>query len=130
MTIAFELQKAVEDAISAALGVTATVYDDVPQTPSYPYVYIGDMTDGEWDADDFYGREPTLTLHTFSQYSGAKECKNIMDTIKGTLHDQTLTVTGAKIVLCNWEFAQSFLDPDGLTRHGVQRFRFILTEGA
>ena len=45
------------------------------------------------------------------------------------LDRQALSLTGHNLVLLRFEFSQAMLDPDGLTRHGVQRFR-ALTQAA
>jgi hypothetical protein len=128
MSTEWEVQKAVYNAIKAAMPATVPVLDNVPDNQAAPYVSIGDGTDIEWDTDDSYGRETTITVHTWSSYRGMKEVKELMFLIKTALHNVSLVVTGEKLVLCFWEFSETMLDSDGLTRHGVQRFRLI-TEG-
>jgi hypothetical protein len=128
MGVQWNLQQAVYNTIKtplAALTPTVPTFDDVPQDQAAPYVRVGEMTEVPWDADDFVGRETTITVHSWSTYRGMKEIKDIMDTIKATLHNQQLTVTGETFVLGFMEFSQAILESDGLTRHGVQRFRFI-----
>jgi hypothetical protein len=111
------------------------LYDHVPQADDagnavpFPYVAIGDETDVPWDTDDSVGREATITIHTLSRYKGKKQAQNIMGAIKAALHQHALAVAGQVTVLCYWEYAEIFTEPDGVTRHGVQRFR-IITEGA
>jgi len=102
--------------------------DDAGSTVAFPYVALGDETDVQWDTDDSVGREATLTIHTLSRYRGKKEAHNIMGAIKTALHQHALAVSGQVTVLCYWEFSEIFTEPDGITRHGVQRFR-IITEG-
>ena len=63
----------------------------------------------------------TSTLDT-----GAKETKNIMDRIHDLLHDSSLSVTGFNLVNLRFEFSDILRDPDGVTRHGVMRFRAII----
>ena len=110
------------------------IYDHVPQNTAgesvapFPYLVIGDTTDAEFDTDDIIGRESTITLHAWSRYLGMQQLKNIMDQVKAVLHNQPLAVTGEHVVYVFWEFAETFRDPDGKTRHGVTRFR-ITTQG-
>jgi hypothetical protein len=146
MGASWELQKAVRtrlraDATLAALLATdpvaggAAVLDHVPQpedgasAAAFPYVTVGDDTEQEWDTDNTTGREHTLTLHAWSRYLGKKQVKDILDAMKAALHNQPLTVSGLHVVLVLAEYAESFVDPDGITRHGVLRVR-VLTEGA
>lgn len=105
--------------------VGSRVYDDVPQETPFPYVVIGDDTSIEWDQDCSTGSESTITLHTWSRYSGRMETKLMLQAIYGALHRNELTITGGHNVVCHAEFQESFLDPDGETRHGVIRFRLL-----
>ena len=58
-----------------------------------------------------------------------KEIKTIMSAIFETLHDGALSVAGQTIVLCQEISADAFIDNDGETRRGIQKFR-IITETA
>lgn len=146
MPTAFEIQKAVFGKLDGTAALTAllaahaftvgkkAIYDDVPQADksekdtAFPFVVIGDTTEIPFDTDSSNGRESTLTIHSYSRYRGKKELKDVMDAIKAALHDATLVVSGELFVFCFWEFAETMPDPDGRTRHGVQRFR-LLTDG-
>lgn len=112
----------------------ARIYDNVPQgtwdddDQSFSdYVTVGDDTAVEAGTKTFDAQELTVTLHTWSRYNGRKRCKQIMGAIYTALHNQSLAVSGGTLVNLRWEFADSFLDEDGQTRHGVQRFRFYVT---
>jgi hypothetical protein len=104
------------------------VFDHVPQQQPYPYVNIGDLTGVEYDTDDKDGGEITITVHTWSRARGMKELAELMDAVYAALHNQSFAVAGEVVVLCYFEFVQTMTEPDGLTRHGVQRFRFITQE--
>ena len=107
----------------------ASVYDEVPEGSSFPYVVIGETTALEYGTKDVDGSENTVTIHVWSQYRGAKETKNIMDRIHDLLHDYNLSVTGANLINLRFEFLDLIRDPDGITRHGVMRFRAIMLGG-
>ena len=147
MGVALDIQAAFFNKLDGTAGVTTlladhaytvgkkAIYDDVPQANdagsavAFPYVALGDTVEVQWDTDDSVGRETVQAVHTFSRYKGKKELKNIMDAIKAALHQASLAVSGQVVILVHWENTDSFLEPDGVTRHGVQRFR-IITEGA
>lgn len=120
-----EIQTAIYEAV-AAIGYPT--YDDVPQVTAYPYIVVGDDRSIPFDTDDSVGSETTCTIHVWSQYRGRKEVKEIMRSVYHTLNRANLTITGGHLVECHAEFEESFLDPDGLTRHGVIRFRLIVEE--
>ena len=128
----WETQQAVLTTLRGASGLTAllasglsSIVDHAAADTLYPYVLIGEATarPGEADSKDSDAFEQTLTIHTWSQYRGLKEVKQIMAQIVSALDQASLTVTGHNLIQAQFEFSETFLDPDGLTRHGVQRFR-------
>ena len=104
----------------------AAVYDEVPEGSAYPYVNIGEETATAFDTKDLAGSQITINLHVWSQYKGSKEAKNIMDRVHTLLHDTSLSVTGFNLINLRFEFADILRDPDGITRHGVMRFRAVM----
>ena len=129
----FNLQKAIFSALNGDSTLTstlsATIHDHVPQGTQFPYVVIGEetMTDDSSTKDiDF--NEFTLVIHTFSRNRGRKEAKEIMARVYELLHKASLTVTGANHINTRFEFHDVIKENDGLTYHGVQRFRTILSD--
>jgi hypothetical protein len=120
------LQGAVYAALSTALAPTK-VYDDPPQGCAFPYVVVGEdaCTDASSKIEE--GEDIDLTVHAWSRYQGKKQAREIIAAIKDALHGQPLTVAGWGLVLARFEFSTVFPDPDGLTMHGVARFRFVLS---
>ena len=92
-----------------------------------PYVKVGDQTMVDDGTKDKKGSDFTLIVHTFSRYRGSKEIKEIMSLVYDVLHESSLSVSGAMNNM-RFEFSDIIKEPDGLTTHGVQRFRtFVLT---
>lgn len=132
------LQKAVYERLSAYTGLTdllaadpafadtPAVYDHVPQEAAYPYVVIGDDYPLEWDTDTTTGTDTEMTIHVWSRFRGRKETKQIQDAIYAALHRHELVVDGAHTVSIEFEDARSFVEDDGLTRHGVISVRALL----
>lgn len=126
------LQQAVYDRLTADAGLTALlaegaagVFDHVPQASAFPYVTIGEASavPGELASKTEPALAQSLTLHVWSRDRGFGETKRILAALTAALDDAPLTVAGQTLVALRFEFAATFLDPDGLTRHGVQRFR-------
>lgn len=130
MSVEFALQTAVYSALTSdasLMNLVTAIYDDVPQGDAeLPYVTIGDAQHNEWDTDTELGRQVTLTLHSWSQYAGRKEIKNIQGAIYDVLHRGSLSITGYTLVLCDFVSSETFLDSDGQTRHGVQVFNVLI----
>jgi len=126
MSGSLSLQQAVFDALVAALSVS--VYDHVPDDAAFPYVVVGEDTLNMWDTKSINGFDAMVTLHTWSRYRGRKECKQIQGNIYDALHDAPLAITGYNHVYTYLDNEDSFLDEDGLTRHGVSRYRVVFAK--
>jgi hypothetical protein len=111
-----------------------TVFDTAPFLPegapstSFPYCVIGNDTTEPWDTDDTLGTQISLTLHFWSRAKGMKQVKALMDQAYGLLHRAALTKTGYSVIDCLFEFGEAMNDPDGQTKHGVQRYRLTIRE--
>jgi hypothetical protein len=129
----WSLQTAIYSTLTGSTAVQAfvgtRVYDEVSQGTAAgvtkPYIVIGESTQADWSTKTFDGQESTITLHAFSEYKGQKEVKQIGNAIYGALHNGTLSVSGQTLVLCQFEFSDSFMEGDGVTRHLVQRYRTL-----
>ncbi len=123
------VQEAIHDALvgdtTLQTLVGTRVYDAVPDDATYPYVTIGDADATEWDTKNSFGMDQMLHIHTWSRYRGQREAKLIMSAIHGALHNQPLTVDGHDLISLRFSASFVVMDPDGLTRHGVSRFRAI-----
>ena len=125
-------QFALQSSIYSALNVSAItttlscgVYDEVVEGNSYPFIALGEETAIDYSTNNLVGAETTINIHIWSQYKGSKETKNIMDKIHDLLHDVSLSVSGVNLINLRFEYSDIMRDPDGITRHGVMRFRAI-----
>ena len=116
------------DQSSTLQNLVTDVYDFVPESTAFPYVKIGEQTMVDDGTKDKKGSNFTLEVHTFSRYRGSVEIKNIMSVVYDILHESSLSVSGASLVNMRFEFSDIIKENDGLTTHGVQRFRvFVLS---
>ena len=113
-----------DNTLTNTLG--AGVFDEVLENATYPFVSIGEETAVDYSTKDLDGGEFTINIHVWSQYKGAKQTKEIMDRVHDLLHDSSLSVSGFNLVNLRFEFSDILRDPDGVTRHGVMRFRAII----
>lgn len=125
-----QLQKTIFDSLSGDNNLTstlgATVYDYVPDSSSFPYVKLGEETAIDNGTKSLQGNEHTLVIHSFSRYRGSKQIKEIMSRIYALLHESSLSVSGASLVNLRFEFSDVIKENDGLTSHGLQRFRAVV----
>lgn len=124
----FQLQSAIYTALNVN-AITATlncgVYDEVIEGNSYPFITLGEETAIDYSTNNLVGAETTINIHIWSRYKGSKQTKEIMDKVHDLLHDVSLTVSGVNLINLRFEYSDILRDPDGITRHGVMRFRAI-----
>tara|TARA_R110002153_G_scaffold238911_1_gene393348 strand:+ start:20540 stop:20944 length:405 start_codon:yes stop_codon:yes gene_type:complete len=126
----WELQKAIftklNGFVDGLASANISVYDDIPQDTNYPYVQIGEETAVNDGTKTLDAVEHTLTIHVWSQYRGRREIKTIMKSVYDLLHNTAISVTGASLVNVRQEFSTTLAENDGITRHGVMRFRAVV----
>ena len=126
----FALQTAVFAKLSTDSNLTTTlgakVFDDIPEETPYPYVQLGEDVAIDYSTKDQTGSEVSVNVDVWSRYRGSLEAKNIMDRVHTLLHDSSLSVAGSNFINMRFEFSDIIRDPDGITRHGVMRFRAIM----
>lgn len=123
MTAQPALYAAVYAALSAAPSIGAGVYDAVPQDAAYPHIEIAGGSAVDWSAQQLPAEESTIEIHVWSRYRGYAEARALLAEVKSRLHERALDMTGARFIDCRFEDSELFTDADGLTRHGVIRFR-------
>lgn len=113
-------------------GSVPAIFDQVPQASDsgsdapFPYVRMAGPTDFEEDTDTETGFQSTVIIHTWSRARGNEEAQEIQAQIYAALHwYEGLAVTGFGVSGIFQEFSEIMTGPDGITRHGVQRFRVI-----
>ena len=125
----FALQTTIYNALNVS-AVTTTlscgVYDEVIEGNTYPFITLGEETTIDYSTKTATGSETTINIHIWSQYKGSKQTKEIMDKVHDLLHDSNLSVTGFNLINLRFEYSDIMRDPDGITRHGVMRFRAII----
>jgi hypothetical protein len=106
-----------------------SVLDHVPSGTAFPYVVIGESSARPMDSQGVSGSDVTLTIHSYSRGSGMQQVRRIMSAIYDVLHNASFAVPNQILILCQCLGAETALEGDGLTRHGIQRFQ-IITEPA
>ena len=109
-------------------GLITGVFDGVPDGQTLPIVVIGEQTSNDNGSKTLDGRDYIFNVDVFSDYRGMKEIKNIQKEIYRLLHESSLSVSGASFVDCRCEFTTDILEDDGITRHGVMRFRAFVMD--
>ena len=125
----WNLQKAVYTRLTGdatLMALITGVYDDVPEDSTYPYCVIGEESAINSGTKTVDAVEHSLSLHVWSRYRGLYEIKTIMERIYTLLHDYDLSVTDVSFINLRQEFETTIVDADGITRHGIIRFRAVV----
>ncbi len=126
----WQLQQAVYGVLIGSAWLTtllggARIYDDVPQAAPYPHVGLGQTASSDWGTGTEDGEEHILTLHVWSQGGGRGEAQRIIAALRDVLHTASLTLTGHVLVSLRQQFSDVRRDPDGVTIHGIVRYRAV-----
>lgn len=125
------IQKAVYARLTShapLLALVTGVFDEVPQSQAFPYVVIGGGMHQDWDTLGETGFECDLAIDVWDRaHRGRQTVKRAQDEIYAALHRQAYTVPGGGLVDSLIELTESFLDQDGVTFHGVQRLRLVVS---
>ncbi len=134
-----ELRIAIVTALKAHAQLTAllaadplngapAVYDHVVQNAAFPYEVVGEPNGVDHDTDDTLGWDAELTIHQFSRFRGFEEVERIQRENDDALNRTEPALVDGRIVTLHRVSVDGVLDPDGLTRHGIHRFRAIIEE--
>ncbi len=135
----FELRVAIVTALKAyapltallaadPLDATSAVFDHAPQDAAFPYEVVGEPNGVDHDTDTTLGWDAELTIHQFSRFRGFEEVERIQRENDDALNRTEPVLVDGRIVTLHRVSVNGVLDPDGLTRHGIHRFRAILEE--
>lgn len=130
-----ELYAALYTALSGAAGLTSAlggsgkVYEGkAPDNAAVPYVVIGDATAVDAGASLRDSQEHTVTIHVWTVEPGKLQLLNIMAAVRAVLHDADLALSGGALANLRQEFSNTTGDPDGVSQHGVMRYRAVTTD--
>lgn len=129
--VSIELAAAIYTALAAhaglatELGGAGRIYDNAPAGAATPYVVIGEETAVDYSGSAVDGMEHTVTIHTFTEQQGRLGCLKLQKQIRACLHDAALTLAAGTCANIRQEMRETMRDPDGVSWHGVQRFRAV-----
>lgn len=124
-----DIQGAIYHALTLALA-PIPVRDHVHRDQAYPYTTIGEMSATPDDALTARGNDIELTVHHWSRQPEMAEIQNMMQRAYSALHYKRFRMEGAQWVQTVYVIAQTLRDIDGVTRHGIMRFRVsVFTAG-
>lgn len=116
-------QEAIALALAAAMpSVSRGSHPPPTGNDALPYVQFGQS-----EVRDAFvpGHEILTEVHVWSVKEGPHEAKTLQGQIRDALHSFDFSRGGWKFTNVREDTARTFLDVDGETWHGVQRFRAL-----
>jgi len=105
------------------------VFDENPENEPYPYVVMGEVTASDWSDKFEDGMEIYSTIHVWSQYHGRKEADLMADGLLQALTSSPLDLgSDFRAALNVLDGYNLIVDLDGITRHGILRFKYLIEE--
>lgn len=134
MALFTDYQKAViallkADATLTALVPAARISEAPADTLEYPHMWVEEAGGEDWSTKTEIGVKEELVLHVGSRYNGTKELKQIGERVHTLLHFVTLVLDSGQSVVAQFDRYNIIPDQDGVTRHGVFRYQFLISEG-
>ena len=133
MSATRQLQTAVFEALKADVAVSAIiddrVYDRMPSDGDYPCVTFGPSQSVPEDLNCIAVRFDTLQLDCWSVDQGRLgPVRDLADAVKAALHNADLDLATHALARLTVEQMRVFLDPDGVTGHGVVVLEALIEE--
>ena len=102
----------------------AAVFTHVPQDLElYPYVVMLDLAMDNADNDAEFAFDGVFNVHSWSDQRNMDVIGAIQKAVYDALHHAEFTMADYSLVDIHQEFSTILHDPDGITMHGVQRYR-------
>lgn len=127
------LQAAIIEALKGSVALRALVadriYDNPPNKPDYPYVTLGEghvLGDDTEDCGD--ASEAFVQVHGWSRTTGSSgfaEEKRIAAAIRDAMKPP-ISVAGFVVTVTEYVQTQHIREPDGVTRHALVEFRYLI----
>ena len=119
------LQKVIFETLNAddsLLGLSTGVYENPAPVIAFPYITLGELTAMDWSTKTTRGLQIVVPIHAYSQVS-KKEVIEILDRVFDLLQSGGFDLEGHELIAMRFEYNEIGLEPDGITYHGVIRFR-------
>ena len=120
--------KAVYVALDATTVLTGIISESLSNADPFPKIWLEDGGADDWSNKDDNGLEAFVNLHVGSQKEGTKEIRGLMDKCHSALHNVDLVLANGQSVLCQFVRHDVVIDSDGITRHGIMRFKLLVSE--
>lgn len=112
--------------------VAERVFNHVPQQaenlPKKPYIRFFVVSASDWGTKNELGYDVEIQVDVWSDMRGDEEPLDIMDAVISSCHNVPLPLVTGQDILLQHAGSNTFIEPDGITHHGVVRLRAITSQ--
>lgn len=119
--------EALQTVVYEALSTIGTVYDDVPETASMPYIRIGRDSFNSDGSKTHEASWATVSIDVYSDYNGLKEVKEISGRVSELISGINTIVNGFSIRYTDIDSVNYEEEDDGI-RHASMDVTFRVTQ--
>lgn len=120
--------------LNTTVSGTQKIFDFVPDNTDFPFVVIESKPYEDRGSYTTEGLQAEISIHTWYQPGGSssvsgrgdKQVQLIQSRIDQLLHKQPVTISGWNALILRRSFIDIVVDPDNVTRHGIQKFKLFL----
>ncbi len=100
-----------------ALCPAASIYSNIPQQPTFPFMLIEIIPSEDWSTKTNTGMKHTVKIQSFSRKPSQKEAFDIRQAIYNALNrnEAGITITGNNLTLIQHRMSECLKEPDGTT---------------
>lgn len=117
--------------LTTLLGSSGRVFTEVPDNQAAPYVFIALPNNNDYGSSSGDAQEHIFQVDVFTEQpwlglSAVQHCAKVVAQVRSVLHGIPLAMSAGTMANLRCEFTQPALrDPDGVSWHGVLRFRAV-----
>lgn len=121
---ALALKKAIIAKLKTGSAIAVgRIFDRAPATLIFPYTTLGPFEELTEEADEYAGADISFQVDVWSRGTGnlaaSVEVMQIGKAVRDALHEEELTLDGARLVALTIDRVIYQRDPDGQTEHGI-----------
>lgn len=128
-----ELQTAInaklgtDSAVTALLGSPPRLYEDVPDSPAFPYATFGETTENDDSTSCQDASNILVNIDVWSRAPGWEQVKRIASAIRLSLHGADLTLSSERCVEIDHVVTRHLRDEPPV-KHAIVTFRATIEE--
>lgn len=127
-----ELQTAIFNALVADAGVHALagdrIHDGRPSDGPFPCITFGPSDYVTDDMECITARTESLQIDCWTQDGRLRPARELADAVKAALHLAEISLSVHALALIRVTAVRAFMDPDGITGHGVVTVEAVIEE--